>query len=156
MKIQLTIEDIEQAAMIGVKRRIGAMRNQLGGRYGIPPNNLWQIDINACIAELAVARYTQQIWHASTKPEAGDVGNHEVRSTTYPNGSLILHPADPDDAIFWLVTGDYSTTNGNMFLRGWIKGKDGKQPQHWTEKNNNKRPAYFIKQQYLNPPETWE
>ena len=146
----LSVNDIELAATVAVQRRISAMRNRHGSTYGMGRSNLFQSDIDGCIAELAIAKYTGQEWDCGNMPKQGDVGTDEVRSTNYLNGKLIVHPKDNDDAVFWLVTGQHGDEFGGLKIRGWLYGRECKREHWWSDFKNNGRFAYCVPQTHLN------
>jgi len=70
-----------------------------------------------------------------------DAGPYQVRSSQRENASLILHPEDLDDKIYYLITG----ANGNYMVCGYISGKNGKQQKYWKDPTGG-RPAFFVPQ----------
>ena len=144
--ITLKRHELFMGAQAGMLRRLSALRRQRQERRGTPPQDLWGIDIEASLAELAVAKAFGLYWErfADTPSELeGDVGRLQVRSTWRDNGRLILHREDKDDAAFVLVTGRAPTYT----IRGWIAGAKGKQEQWWNEGDG--RPAFFVPQDAL-------
>lgn len=148
MKITLQRHELFLGAQAGITRRLEAAKHGRGDRYGAPPSDLWGIDIEACLAELAVAKAYDLYWERLAYDPAtlrGDVATLQVRSTWREDGCLILHEEDRDDATFILVTGCAPTYT----VRGWIQGRAGKQRQWWREGDG--RPAYFVPQAALSP-----
>jgi hypothetical protein len=147
MRVTLKRHELFMGAQAGVMRRLEAMRHGREDRYGAPPQDLWGLDIEACLAELAVAKAYNLYWERLARNPAalrGDVAELQVRSTWREDGSLILHHEDPDDAIFILVTGRAPTFD----IRGWIRGSDGKEERWW--RTGDGRPAFFVPQSALN------
>lgn len=85
-----------------------------------------------------------------------DVGEvDEVRHSRSDHSALVLYPADSDDRRYHLFSGLEPT----YIHRGWIMGRDAKQPQFWVERgevlpgtNYRVRLAgYFVRQHHLRP-----
>lgn len=141
--ITLKRHELFMGAQAGMLRRLSALRRQRQERRGTPKLDLWGTDIEAALAELAVARLYNLYWErlADTPSELeGDVGRLQVRSTWRENGRLIIHREDKDDAAFVLVTGRAPTYT----IRGWILGAKAKQEHWWNEGDG--RPAFFVPQ----------
>lgn len=142
--VTLTWPEQLQAVIIGGMRRIGSKARCRTAPYGDPQANLWDIDIEAAGAELAVAKAMGVYWTGICGyPEpAGDVGGLEVRSTKRMDGRLILHDRDKDDAPYILVRGAMPIYQ----IVGWIYGRDGKQERylfHGDGRSAHRR-AYFV------------
>lgn len=135
-----------QAVEVGGIRKITALRDGRHVRRGQEPNN-WTDEIEGAAAELAVAKTTGRYWHALGKghTDPADVGRLEVRSTGHAHGCLILHPDDPDEARFVLVTGRIP----EFTIRGTIVARDGKIDRYW--RTDLRYPAYFVPQAALEP-----
>ena len=147
----MTPSQILQGANAGVLRQVQNIQKNRTPRYGVCSEKDWQLHIEGCLAEMAVASYLGIFWDANLGMlHKSDVGYLEVRSTTHPTGRLILHPADKEDSAFILVRG----VNGSYTLAGWCWGKTAKQEKYWLEINNNGRPAYFYPNGELNPIDT--
>jgi hypothetical protein len=143
------------AAQAGIMRRISAMQRNRSEPHGKPANkDYWGSDIESCGAEAAVAKYFGLYWDAvaSGKLSAlnGDVQGLEVRSTSHPNGRLILHNTDKDESPYILVRGEIP----EFQIIGWMYGKDGKQMEFWEGRTG--RPAFFIPENKLRPIEELE
>jgi hypothetical protein len=138
--IALVVAGIRQCANEAVKR-VDA--------HGASPEDGLILHQQGAAAEAAVAKYLGRWWSGAINDlKAADVGNLQVRSTPYQEGSLILHKVkDADDDCFILAVGTAPTFR----LAGWIRGRDGKSERFWTEKKNNGRPAYFVPQEALKP-----
>ena len=141
MRVSLTWPEQIFAAQAGAMRRISAMSGERPEPHGTPRCDLWGNDIESCGAEMAVAKVLGLYWQSvvrNTEDVNGDVSGVEVRSTTHPQGRLILHDADKDDAPYVLVRGQFPSYE----LIGWIKGRDGKREEYWF--NGDGRAAYFV------------
>jgi hypothetical protein len=147
VQIVLSWFEVYRAAECGAMRQIEALKRGRPHRYGTPPQDEWGVHVEACGAEMAVAKAYNLYWEpVARSPEklAGDVADLQVRSTWRDNGRLILHdPKDANDAVFVLVTGRLPT----FTVRGWITGANGKQQRYWDEGDG--RPAYFVPQSAL-------
>jgi len=151
MKMTLTEQEMFHAATVGVMRRLSAIRRNRSTPYGNPTAELWRMDIESSAAEMVVGKWLGLYWNAVVdRPETlkGDVGTVQVRQTPLPNGRLILHDRDADDAIFVLVTGQYPTFD----IAGWTYAREGKFAVYWE--THNGRNAYYYPQNRLYSPET--
>lgn len=147
MIITLSWHEVWQASIAGVARRVSALRNQRGDRYGKPAADLWGMDIEADCAEMALAKHLGRYWVPAASDPASiesDVGGgHQCRSTPRADGCLILHPGDADGHTFWLVTGHAP----ELVIVGSITGAAGKQEKWW--RGQMERPAFFVPQSAL-------
>jgi len=141
MRVEMDAAEIELIAIRGVLRRLRGLR-QNRDRYGFDGDG-WRVDINGVGAELAVAKLLAA--YPTGLGLSGDVGRVEVRSTEYPDGALILHPADPDDRPFVLVTGQLPTYD----VVGWVMAGDAKRKAYW--RTDRRHPAWFVPQGALHP-----
>jgi hypothetical protein len=147
--VELTAQEVQIAALAAVIRTGTALTNALQHRYGYDGSNSWQVEVESSCAELAVCKALGVYWSGLEGPGARDVKGCEVRHTERDHGRLILHPSDPDDVPFVLVTG----RRGSYDLRGWIYGIDGKKDIYWDDPTRKGRPAFFVPQHALNE---WE
>ena len=143
--IQLTPSEIMQAAMVGVMRSAVSIQNGYKHNYGAQDKDTWQIGIEGALGECALAKYKNVYWKGMGIIRSPDVGDEDVRTAWRDNSHLIVHPADPDNRKFWLVTG----LNGKYIIRGWILGKDAKKQEYWKDMQGTNRPAYFVPQSAL-------
>lgn len=143
MELKLSEAEIFMGALAGVTRCIKGMRS-LDDRYGV--DRTWDIDIEGCLAEMALAKFLNLYWRGINKVKGTDVGEKtECRSTSYLNGRLILHEDDDDDTRYWLVTG----VLGHYHIRGWILGCNGKAERFWQDPTGKNRWAFFVPQNEL-------
>jgi hypothetical protein len=150
-RVTLVESELLHAATTGAIRRISAIRNGRQPVYGSPAGGLWDVDIEGCCGELAVAKWFGVYWNGNMeKLRADDAGNLQVRTTAAHSNRLILHPRDPDDRAFVLVTGVAPT----YVLQGWIMGRDGKREEFWCDPSRQGRPAFFVPHSALSPVES--
>lgn len=148
--VQLSWFEVFQGAMAGVMRRIEAQKLERPEPYCSPKSDPWGVDIEAACAELAVAKFVGVYWESvvrQPKNLPGDVGRIQVRSTTLPDGCLILHKRDRDDATFVLVVGRIPKYR----VAGYIQASACKQERFWSQGDG--RAAYFVPQSALTAPD---
>jgi hypothetical protein len=140
--VTLTYPEICLGAHVGTMRRVQNMKLGTARKYGQKEGG-WQADIMSCLGELAAAKHLDMFWAGAIgNYDAADVGEfYEVRATEWPNGKLILHPDDPDDAPHILAR----VTDNKVTLVGWVYGHEGKRPEYWTTvAGHPNRPAFFV------------
>lgn len=152
MDISLTWQEQLFAAQAGVMRRISALNNGRHEPYGTPKSDLWGNDIESAGAEAAVGKALNIFWqHGKLREYKGDVGAVEVRSTKLPNGRLILHDRDSDDAAFVLVRGKFPSYE----LVGWCIAREGKRPEYKFHGDGRcedvEKQSYFVPNNILRP-----
>ena len=145
-------DDMRRGAHAGIERTLNGIFRGLTDQFGAKRN--WEGDIEACLAELALAKARGLQWHGVNEERGIDVGsNTEVRHTPLPYGRLILHRKDKDKTPYWLVTGRM----GRYTFRGWIYALAGKLDKWWKDPTHQNRWAFFVPQKDLNsiddPPE---
>jgi hypothetical protein len=146
-EVILTDSEMHIAATVGALRQIENIFKGRQHAYAGPRDASWQMHIEGAAGEQAFAKWSGRYWNGNLGDlDADDVGHVQVRTTGRPDGRLILHPLDPDDRPFVLVTG----ISPRFVLRGWIRGSDGKQQQWWRDPVGG-RPAYFVPQSALRP-----
>jgi len=149
IQIKLTYGQIMMAAHVALMRRTSNMLRQIAPKHGASNGEgSWEIDINGCVGELAVARYLNLFWCGSLNDfKARDVGGMvDVRSRTKQHYELILHPDDPDDVPFVLAWVNLPYVE----LSGWTLARDGKFPGFWSDPAGG-RPAFFVPKKHLEP-----
>lgn len=147
MIVELTEEEMRIAATVGIERRLRAISRHRQHRWAWNGTGVWNIDIQAAGAELALAKLLGRYWNDTAEPDdAGDVGERvQVRWTRYDDGCLLLHPEDPDEHYYFLAVGSMP----RYTIAGYIRGADGKRQRYWRP--NIDRPAYFVPQAALIP-----
>jgi hypothetical protein len=149
--VSLTAPELLIASNIGMMRRISNLKRNICAKYGAPDKEgAWEIDVIACMGEMAVAKHFNLFWAGSVNNfSAVDVGGLiEVRTRRQSWHQLILHPADKDHLPYVLVHADPPAFD----LIGWAYGADGKQDKYWSDPAGN-RPAFFVPQADLRPIE---
>lgn len=156
MQVTLTPSELLLAASVGMRRHASHILRRTPDKHGAPES--WDPDVEGCCAELAAAKALCAYWVASVdhrERHAGDIltreGPAEVRCGARPDARLIVHPEDPDDRRFILVTGRAPT----FVVAGWILGRDAKQREWWADPTHNNRPAYFVDRRALRPMAEW-
>lgn len=143
--IRLTSSELMGAALVGVMRQVTNLRDAREDAYGCRRDDGWRAHIEGACGECAVAKFLGMYWNGSLgKLRAADVGTLQVRTRSRHDYDLIVHPGDEDDSPFVLVTG----TAPVYVLRGWIRGRDAKLPEFWSDPAGG-RPAFFMPQSRL-------
>jgi hypothetical protein len=147
--VTLSRSEALQAAYAGVHRMLRAIFRGRQPRHGRGSGDEWHDDVQACAAEMAVAKALDRFWSDSPAPDyGGDVGELHVRHTTREDGRLILRPSDPDEGTFVLVTGSIPAFR----VVGWITGRDGKAGEP-HDIPNGRPPCWMVPQSELRPIE---
>jgi hypothetical protein len=134
------------AAMVGVMRQIKHRRNGDAHRWNTPLAGGWERDVESACAEKFAAKRLGLYWFDGLDG-ATDVGPHQVRHTSLPDGRLMLHPDDADDEAFILVIGRAPAFE----LIGWCFGHEGKRPEYWEDPSDTNRWAFFVPRRALHP-----
>ena len=144
--VKLTWHEAAIGAEIGKLRRLTSIKNGRSQTAGAKLG--WTEDIEGACAELALAKYLGIYWNGSvdTFKSQPDVGELEVRHTSYPNGKLIVRPHDSDTATFVLIVG----TCPEYRIVGTKVGLEAKRPEWLSDPTSANRPsAYFVPQSEL-------
>ena len=118
-------------------------------------NRIKEEIVGVC-GEQAFSKLTGVYWPPSvnTFHRIPDVGEFEVRTTTRPDGRLIVRDNDPGDRWYYLMIGDFPKGKWPRFrVVGCIKGADAKQ-ERWLDNPGGHRPAWFVPQEDLIPIKT--
>jgi hypothetical protein len=152
VKVELTMAEVQIAAMVGCQRVIEKLKAKEGYSVsGENPDTFFERYIPGAIAEAALAKHFNIYWHKGEKGEP-DVGDVDCRCTPYPNGHLAMHKHDKDDRKYYLLTG----CNGKYVIRGWIWGRDAKKDKYLKVMQEGRTAQYFIPQADLNPVDSVE
>ena len=144
-EVSLSYAEILQGAMVGVMRQIQNLKAGRTHAHRAAPDKGWQMHLEGALGEMALAKHLDVYVGGTGVLRGPDVGDCDVRTTAGADNRLILHPDDPDDRVFWLLTG----SNGRYEVRGNILGAEGKQQKWWKDPVDG-RPAYFVPQGELN------
>ena len=139
--VTLMTYEVMQAALVGLMRQISSMKKNFNISHGLSKRN-WDIDIEGACGEMAVAKALNVYWDGSVDKfkSGGDIGSRlQVRTTTHPNGRLIVRDIDDESHIFLLVTGNAP----EYILRGWTMGGEAKQ-EKYLDSPAGRPPAYFV------------
>jgi hypothetical protein len=147
MVIKLTPWEMLLAAQAGIMRQVDNLHKKRQAYYGAGTVNDWQLHVEGCLGEYALAKYLGVNWSGQGF-RGGDVGAFEVRTRSKDYYELILHPDDHDEKHYWLLCG----CNGTYTIKGWILGRDGKRKDYWKDPAGG-RPAFFVPQSALILPE---
>lgn len=143
--VTLTQWEMYVAGQAAVARQIENIGKSRKNAHGAPDRLAWQLHVEGCLGEIALAKYLGIYWSGKGRLRAPDVGRMDVRTNKRHNGDLILHDDDPDDRPFWLLTGGMN----KFVVQGWLFARDGKKDEYWADPAGN-RPAYFVPQHVLN------
>ena len=147
-EIEISPAEMRMAAEMGISRQISNLAQGRPDAHGCALNVGWQVHIEGCCGELAVAKYLDRYWNGNFEDlKADDVGPYQVRTADNHNKRLILHDRDPDDRIFILITG----LAPKYIIQGWVRAEDGKKKEFWADPSRQNRPAYFVPLDCLNP-----
>ena len=147
--VRLDTFEVFTAAIAGAQRQVENLSEGRTPFYGAGVSNDWQLHIEGCLGERALAKFLGIPWTGKGVFRAPDVGDMDVRTTSSTSNRLILHQNDPDDRIFWLVAG----LNGNYLIQGWVYGREGKINEFWCDPSGKNRPAFFVPANDLHRPE---
>jgi hypothetical protein len=147
--IKLTRQEMRTAAYTGVERNLHALSKNLVNLYGATERKTeWQNDVVGAIGEYALAKFLNVYWNPAIDTNLndlpGDVGMYQVRSTGWPNGCLLMHPSDNDQAPFILAVVEGNTVT----LKGWLYGYEGKAVGEIKDPKTN---TYWVSQDNLHP-----
>jgi len=146
-KIELNRFEMEMACIVGVQRQLENLFEGANPAFGAGTANDWQLALEGCLGEMALAKKLGCYWEGKGVKRAPDVGQVDVRTSWHESGRLILHPTDDDDRFFCLLTG----VNGSYTYRGGIFAREGKRDEYWQDPQRKNRWAYFVPQDVLRP-----
>ncbi len=145
VSIALTPSQMMQGLLVGGMRQVSNLKKGRAGAHGADGKNDWQLHIEGCLGELALASHLGLFWDGKLHDlSKGDIGSIEVRTRSEGWHDLIIHEEDADDARFYLLTG----RNGLYEIHGYILGFLAKRSEYWKDPAGG-RPAYFVPQNAL-------
>lgn len=139
MTIDLTLDELTQAAISAVLRQVENLGIGRRDRFGPEDLDGWGVHIEGAAGECAVAKALGAYWAGKGTFRGGDVGDLQVRTSERDDARLIIRPDDPPAAIFVLVTGKAPRFD----VRGWIRAHDAKRREWWSDPNG-KGFAYWV------------
>lgn len=145
--VVLSWSELRRASHVGVDRFVRALSQGRAPTYGAGYTPV--PDVVGAWGEAVIAKATGTYWLGDLgHPDAGaaDVGPFHVRTTTHPDGCLILHDSDAKPDPFVLVIANRPP---QFRIAGWCLGADGQQATWW--RTDTGRPAYFVPQSALLP-----
>lgn len=156
--VTLTWGEVMQASAVGCARRVNGMRK--GWKDYFEPSGTglgrWDMEIESCCAEMAVAGVLDRYWHAyyadkGQAPADAGGGYFEVRWTKHHPGHLCVRKNDPDNHRYYHVTGRAP----RYTIHGSATGFQAKETLGaWTEEIKGRRlplPCYFVHPDKLEP-----
>lgn len=157
-RVRLTWTEIAHGALAGISRRVSAMRRARPEKFANGDAALWDQDINAALAELAVAKALGTYFDFACVLSPGGLadvsGDIEVRHVKRASDSLPVYEKDDPDRRFVLVVGQPP----EFEIAGWIPGIDAQRPCFWSAKGERKTPhygAYMVPASELFPLDDW-
>jgi hypothetical protein len=102
-------------------------------------------EISGVLGEIAMARWLDKFPHTLFEDrKTGDVAGHEIRTTTYTTGRLLLTKDDDPTRKYFLVTlPDHYTAH----IVGFAYGYEAQDAKFWDTSMNI--PCYAMQQEYL-------
>ena len=150
MRVQLTYSEIILGAMAGVHRRVEYLKSGLSNRYQPSMEQIWGAQIEGALAEQALAKGLNKYFSGKGEFGQSDLDEDiECRATSWPDGRLILHDADKDEARYYLLVGEV----GHYRIIGSIYGWEGKKKEYLDDPNQTGKSAYYVPQSELEPYE---
>jgi hypothetical protein len=116
--VELTLQEVSQAAIVGVLRQCSALRT-FTWEWANYPVDRWNMQVEGACGEYAFAIMLRVLWPAAIQRGGPDVAHSEVR-TSAGRRKLYVKPSDPDDrpvvsihgscrrfrAVGWILAGD--------------------------------------------------
>lgn len=146
MQITLTPNQFQMAAYAGFLMRVENLHAGRRAAYGCLSG--FDAQILGAVGEYVVSLGMGWPWDGPGRLRAPDVNGVDVRTSSRADGALIVHPRDPSDRAFILVTA--SPDPLTYHLRGWVWGREAKQRAYWADPAGG-RAAYFVPQTALHP-----
>ena len=144
--VELDWSEYLQAMQVGCLRAVQNRKLRRRHAHGASSHDAEQCHITGAVGEAMVAKYLRTFWLGVGAFRGPDVGNMQVRTRTKLTYRMILHAQDHDDDVFVSVY----ASEGAGLIRGWIRGRDGKRPEWWSDPAGG-RPAYFVPNEALHP-----
>lgn len=145
--IELSESEASICCLIGGLRRITSRVDNIVDRHSHDKEKGWGYDIEACGAEMAVAKFLNVYWEGHVRNFHGhDVAGRQVRHCVREDACLIIREHDKDEDKFILVVGLIPTFR----IAGWELGKLCKQDK-WLKNPPPEREekSWFVPQTHL-------
>lgn len=152
------IDVVLTALEIAVAETVARQRNADGiragarqAKYGTPDYPSFDLHRRGCLGELAAAKGLNCYWFGAGRDYAHDcdLGAEQIRTTTHPNGCLIIRPDETrKDEIQtpWILVVQHD--DAHYVLAGWIVGRDGVR-REYLRSPRSRPAAYFVPQAHL-------
>jgi hypothetical protein len=150
-QVTLTLAEIENAAKVGMQRRVTSFREGKISLHGLGSEAGRTADIVGAMGECAFAKWLGVPWAPSVGESdrlTGDVAGLQVRTTAHQRGCLILHERDVSAEPFVLMIG----TMGAYRVAGWLFAHEGRQGKYW--RTDVRAACYMVPQEDLRAPES--
>lgn len=125
--VTLTPEELETAALGGVRRRINGITMGRRSTHPETPDheqNWWESHVVGSIGEYAVAKALDVEWRPTVgQVDQKDVGEYEVRTTQLPKPLLRYREHNDPNSIYVLC----SYRGNQVLIQGWLTGNSIKQ-----------------------------
>lgn len=103
----------------------------------------YDTDIRGAEAEMAVAKAFNVFYVGDVNMfKAPDVGEFQVRSTTHPEGHLLVRQNDSDDEMYVFVVNH----RGRCRIVGGMLGREAKQDKYWRDGTNGQAGCWWVPQ----------
>lgn len=148
-----TWHEVAMGGKVAVSRKVGNLVKKRQEAYGAGDYSGLGVDMDwlGIMGEIAVAKYLDTYWPGlGLEFGAIDAGVAEVRAVDNDDHRLIVHPKDRDNAPFVSALVVRSALP-LVTLRGWMMGRDAKQPEFWSDPTGKGRPAFFPPNKMLRP-----
>lgn len=144
VKVTLNFQELRIASSVGVERHIDSLEANIVNQK-VGPDSDWVYNINGACSECAVAKYLGLYWGGHVRSfKNPDIGDLQVRSTTYKDGHLIIKENDNPDHVYVLVI----ASEPDYYIVGAIKGSKAKE-----HKKRDDGKSWWIPQSSLRKPE---
>lgn len=145
-RVELSWQELEVAARVGIRRNIEDHRDGLGvGYFDAFGDGGWTDHILGAAGELAFSKFRRKPWRPARMKER-DVDGFQVRTVYKPRGELKIRKRDSGSDRFALVA--HRAQFRVFVIAGWVTGEEGRKlgrllnPNGWG-------PAYFVPQERL-------
>lgn len=148
--VKLSTSELFSAASVGVLRRLQSISKGYNKNVHAEKSD-WATDIDGAAAEMAVSRALGRYWSCHADNLHGDdvLGGIQVRSTTHPNGRLIVRKRDEahaDDTFVLVIT------SPPVFrIVGAMRGRDAMTRDFYKPADERGGECWWVPQDRLRP-----